>query len=69
MSATVTRLELAASVAERCRVSRANAAANLEQLLEIVAASLIAGEDVKLSGFGKFAVRHPARRLGRNVRA
>ncbi len=38
----------------------------LEQFLEIMKDTLEAGEDIKISGFGKFEVRKKASRPGRN---
>lgn len=37
-----------------------------ESLLEIVKKSLEGGEDVLISGFGKFSVKHKKQRRGRN---
>jgi len=38
----------------------------IEQLLEIVKTTLASGEDVMISGFGKFQVNEKAPRKGRN---
>lgn len=38
----------------------------LETLLEIIKQTLESGEDVLVSGFGKFCVRHKKERKGRN---
>jgi len=38
----------------------------VERLLEIMKDALAAGEDVLISGFGKFCVREKSERLGRN---
>lgn len=38
----------------------------IESLLETIKASLAAGEDVLVSGFGKFCVRQKGSRRGRN---
>lgn len=37
-----------------------------ETLLEIIKSSLAAGDDIMISGFGKFCVRDKKERLGRN---
>jgi integration host factor subunit alpha len=37
-----------------------------EELLEIIKANLAAGDDVLVSGFGKFCVKNKAARKGRN---
>jgi integration host factor subunit alpha len=47
-------------------VTRAQLADLLETVLERVAATLEAGESVKISGFGTFSVRQKGRRVGRN---
>jgi integration host factor subunit alpha len=39
---------------------------SLEDLLDIIKNSLVKGEDVLLSGFGKFCVREKGKRRGRN---
>ena len=38
----------------------------VESLLEIIKSTLVSGEDVLVSGFGKFCVREKAERKGRN---
>jgi integration host factor subunit alpha len=38
----------------------------VESLLEIIKRTLASGEDVLISGFGKFCVRNKERRRGRN---
>jgi integration host factor subunit alpha len=38
----------------------------VESLLELMKSTLEAGEDVKISGFGKFQIREKKRRRGRN---
>ena len=38
----------------------------VESLLEIIKARLERGEDILISGFGKFYVREKAERMGRN---
>ena len=40
----------------------------VEAFFEIIHASLMKGEDVKLSGFGNFQIRRKAPRPGRNPR-
>lgn len=38
----------------------------IENLLEIIKSNLTAGEDVLISGFGKFCIKEKAARRGRN---
>ena len=59
-----------ASIVEKIRVkngfSRNQSVETLETLLEIIKQTLESGEDVLLSGFGKFCVRLKKERRGRN---
>jgi len=59
-----------ANIVEKIRVkngfSRNQSVETLETLLEIIKQTLESGEDVLLSGFGKFCVRLKKERKGRN---
>ncbi|MCP4668091.1 MAG: integration host factor subunit alpha [Deltaproteobacteria bacterium] len=46
--------------------TRKRSVALVESLLEMIKASLERGEEVLISGFGKFYVRKKAERMGRN---
>lgn len=46
--------------------SRSEAAETIEALLEIIKETLASGEEIMLSGFGKFQVNEKAQRKGRN---
>lgn len=61
-----TKADLAQKVADDCGFMRGEAAEIVENLLEIIKASLIAGEDVMISGFGKWSVKSKHCRKGRN---
>lgn len=63
---TVTRAHLAEAIYANVGLSRNESAALLETVLEHMAASLEAGEAVKISAFGTFLVRHKGQRVGRN---
>lgn len=63
---TVTRAQLAEAVYEQVGLSRNESAQLLESVLDLVAGALAAGEPVKVSSFGTFAVRQKGRRIGRN---
>jgi integration host factor subunit alpha len=63
---TVTRAHLAETIYTQVGLSRNDSAALLETLLDQIAATLEAGETVKISGFGTFSVRQKGRRVGRN---
>jgi integration host factor subunit alpha len=49
---TITKADLAQKIADDCGFLKGEATEIVEKLLEIVKASLIAGEDVMISGFG-----------------
>src|SRR5665213_2591894 len=63
---TVTRAQLAEVIYAQVGLSRNESADLLEHVLARVAATLEAGESVKISGFGTFSVRQKGRRIGRN---
>ncbi len=62
----VTKADLAKKIADDCGFMKGEATEVLEKLLEIIKASLIAGEDVMISGFGKWSVKSKHARQGRN---
>ena len=63
---TVTRADLCEAVYQQVGLSRAEAADLVEAVIEEIAAAAVAGENVKLSSFGTFVVRHKDERIGRN---
>jgi integration host factor subunit alpha len=63
---TVTRADLAEAVFRRLGLSRAESATMVEMVLQEVCDAIVAGETVKLSSFGSFAVREKGLRVGRN---
>ncbi len=63
---TVTRAELTEAVYREVGLSRSESAALVDSVLETIATRLEKGENVKLSSFGSFLVRHKGRRMGRN---
>ncbi len=58
--------ELIASVAEKTNMTKKDATAAVEAVLETITEALVAGEKVSLIGFGNFEVRERAARKGRN---
>ena len=64
----VNKKDLAARVAEDCDISQTDANAALESVLGNITASMKAGEEVKLLGFGSFYVTDRAASQGRNPR-
>ena len=63
---TVTRAHLSEAVYQEIGLSRHESAQLIESIFEEIAASLEKGENVKLSSFGSFLVRHKRGRMGRN---
>lgn len=58
--------ELVAAVAEKAGLSAREASDVLDSLIEVIDGELVKGGEVKLSGFGVFAVRTRAARKGTN---
>jgi len=54
------------SVQNRCHLSRSQATKAVETLLEAIKRTLESGEDILISGFGKFCVKEKKGRKGRN---
>lgn len=63
---TLTRADLAEAVYEQVGLSRNESADLVKALFLEIANRLIAGEDVKISGFGSFSIRQKGERIGRN---
>jgi integration host factor subunit alpha len=63
---TITKADLAQKIANDCGFLKGEASEIVEKLLEIMKASLVAGEDVMISGFGKWSLREKRARRGRN---
>lgn len=68
MPQTVTRAMLTEAAAEATGFARADVVAIGERMFALIGAALMAGESVKLSGFGSLQVRIRAERSGRNPR-
>jgi DNA-binding protein HU-beta len=60
------KTQLAEQVAERAGVSGAEAGRVLEATLQTIEEALAAGQDVSITGFGKFSVADRAARQGVN---
>ncbi len=63
---TLTKMDLSKTVANDCGFMTGEAGEIVETVLEIIKDSLVAGNDVMISGFGKWSVKSKARRRGRN---
>ena len=64
--ATVTRAHLAEAVHNEVGLPRREAAALVDETIELIAERLEAGEAVKISSFGSFRLRDKPERTGRN---
>jgi integration host factor subunit alpha len=64
---TITKADLAQKIADDCGFLKREAEEIVERLLGIIKSSLIAGEDLMISGFGKWSVRSKHARRGRNA--
>jgi integration host factor subunit alpha len=63
---TLTKEELVNAIAEANGYPRSRSVELIETLLEIIKSKLLSGEDVLISGFGKFCVKEKRQRRGRN---
>ena len=62
----LTKEHLVTALAEANGYSRNQAVELAETLIELIKSKLAAGEDVLISGFGKFCVKEKRERRGRN---
>ncbi len=60
------KTELAAAIAEKAELSKKDAEAALNAMVEAVTEALQNGDKVQLIGFGSFEVKERAARTGRN---
>lgn len=60
--------ELIAAVAEKSDLTKAKAAEAVDAFIDAITETLAAGDEVRLVGFGTFAVSHRAASEGRNPR-
>lgn len=63
---TLTREAITRSVFDRLDLSKAASAKAIEATFEIIKKTLEGGEDVLITGFGKFCVKDKGKRRGRN---
>jgi integration host factor subunit alpha len=63
---TITKSHLIETIAEKNGFTRKKSTETVEILLEIIKSKLASGEDVLISGFGKFCVKEKLERRGRN---
>ncbi len=63
---TLKKEDIARKIGSNCGFLKYEAAEVLEKLLDIMKRKLLTGEDVMISGFGKWRVRSKRPRRGRN---
>ena len=63
---TLTKEALIRKISWLSELKRCDAAKAVESLLEIVKSTLTSGDDVLISGFGKFCTKEKGKRNGRN---
>ena len=63
---TLTKAHIVEAAAEQNGLPRNQSVNTIEMLLEIIKRTLESGEDVLVSGFGKFCVKEKQERRGRN---
>jgi integration host factor subunit alpha len=63
---TLTKVQIVEEIRQRNGFSRKKSMETVETMLEIIKESLASGEDVLISGFGKFCVKEKRERKGRN---
>ena len=65
---TLTKAELADLLFERLGLNKRESKDMVEAFFDLIHATLVSGDDVKMSGFGNFNIRRKAPRPGRNPR-
>ena len=63
---TLTKAIIAGAISKKMSYSNMESLEMLDSLLEIMKQTLESGEDVLISGFGKFSVKEKMERKGRN---
>ena len=63
---SVTRADLCEAVHQEIGLSRSESSELVEQVLDEVCSTLVAGTNVKVSSFGSFVLRNKGQRIGRN---
>ncbi len=62
----LTKADIVSQLTNHLGFTKKQASDTTETLLEIIKSTLASGEDVLISGFGKFCVKQKAERRGRN---
>jgi integration host factor subunit alpha len=62
----MTKADIVEKVAEKCGISKKDSIDMVESVFSVLKTTLENGEDIKISGFGKFEVKNKRERKGRN---
>jgi integration host factor subunit alpha len=63
---TLTKAQIVDTIQQQLKIQRKESYELMEDLLEVIKRGLVSGEDVMISGFGKFCVKEKKVRKGRN---
>ena len=63
---SLTKAQIVKTIQNHLHLPKNSSTEIVESLLEIIKSTLESGEDVLISGFGKFCVKEKSERLGRN---
>ena len=63
---TLKKADIAQKIADDCGFMKGEGAEIVEKLLGLIKTSLVSGENVVISGFGKWSVKSKGPRRGRN---
>ena len=66
MRKTWTRNDIIEAISDNVGLSSSDSSNVIEEIFELILSELEKGEDVKISSFGTFSVRHKRLRIGRN---
>ena len=66
MKKTWTRNDIIEAISDNVGLSLSDSSMIIEEIFEFILNELEKGEDVKISSFGTFSVRHKKSRIGRN---
>lgn len=63
---TLTKAHIVEAISQQNNFTKKKSTDTVETILEFIKSGLVSGEDVLISGFGKFCVREKQERRGRN---
>ena len=66
MKKTWTRNDIIEAISENVGLSLSDASYLIEEIFEFILCELEKGENIKISSFGTFSIRHKKQRIGRN---